>query len=86
MDCGPINVDFFNEIDETPLDPTLFSTLTVDEFLVLQSQDTDKTGLYDISYRVYPDLYPLNFEEKRSAFTIEIIDPCINDVTVTPQT
>ena len=87
VDCGPISVDFYNAADmNSPLDVTIFddqrNALIPNSFTVLQTQDVTKAGIYPISYRTYFTNYPANFVDNLLAFTVTIIDPCDNPVSV----
>ena len=78
VDCGLISVDFFNEDgSDSALDTSLFSDVRdANIFTVIYTEDVLKKGTYPISYKAYYSSYPGNFEEKRTAFTVTIIDPC----------
>ena len=81
-------MDIFNEdATESALDTAIFDDARdVNKFNILYSQDVTKAGQYQISYRAYFTLYSSNFKENRTAFTITIIDPCDNPVSVTAST
>ena len=53
-------------------------------FTILQTQDVSKEGSYPISYKAYYEAYQENFVENRNAFTIVVIDPCDNPISLTP--
>ena len=90
VDCGPISVDFFNEADESMLETELFSderdAESSNTLTILKTQDVTKSGVYPISYRTYHTKYPDNFKEIRTAFTLTVIDPCDDPVSVSPST
>ena len=88
VDCGLISVEFFNAADiNSSLDVSLFddqqNALTSNSFTVFQTQDVAKAGKYPISYRTYYTNYPTNFVDNLSAFTVTVVDPCDNPVSVT---
>ena len=52
-------------------------------FTVKYTENVLKAGQYPISYKAYYTQYPANFKEKRTAFTVTIIDPCDEPDSVT---
>ena len=81
-------MDIFNEdATESALDTAIFDDARdANIFKILYSEDISKAGSYPISYRAYFTLYSSNFEEKRTAFTVTIVDPCDQPVSVTAST
>ena len=88
VDCGLISVEFFNEdAGMTVLNTSLFDDArTPNIFSILETQDVTLDGTYPISYRAYHTLYPVNVQEKRTAFTMTVIDPCDAPVGVAAST
>ena len=81
-------MEFFNAADiNSSLDVSLFddqqNALNSNSFTVLQTQDVAKAGTYPIAYRTYHTNYPTNFVDNLSAFTVTVIDPCDNPVSMT---
>lgn len=86
VDCGPISVEFFNDISMSALDPELFvddQTLApANIFRVLYSEDVAKKGSYPFRYRVYHTNYSLNVIEQPFPFTVTVINSCENPVSL----
>ena len=88
VDCGPITVEFINGVDDSSvLEPGLLlddRTLDPDnEFTTLYTEDVTKEGAYPVRYRVYHSNYPGNVVEQTATFTITVVEPCLNPVSVT---
>ena len=89
VDCGSISVDFFNEEDySSPIDADLFNDFRDSDsnsynIFSVSADDVAKVGVYPISYRVYYQNYPENFEDKINAATIVVTDPCSEPFGIT---
>ena len=81
-------MEIFNEdATDSALDTDIFDDVRVpNDFKIKYSEDVTKDGVYPISYRAYHTNYSSNAEEKRTAFTITIIDPCDEPISVTAST
>ena len=80
IDCGDITVDFFIDDEEkTPLNPWLFrQTNDPSAFIILQTQDVDLKGVYEIRYEIVFIKYPEVSAELASPFVVTVVDPCDN--------
>ena len=81
IDCGPITVNFFNEIpSKTAIDPDLFLDERITpgsyNFAVRNTDDILKKGVYPINYVAYFTNYPSNVANLAETFTVTVIDPC----------
>ena len=91
VNCGALTVEFFNDdAGNTSLDSVIFLDDRVTSGAYnLASKYTELVGkkeTYPIKYRVYYTLYSTNIVTLIDPFTITIIDPCDNPVSVTPST
>ena len=81
-DCGAITVEFFY-FDTSAFDTRLFSDTrgTPNSFQVLETQLLSDVGVYEITYRV---MYSGKSLVKEFPFTVTIIDPCDEPISITP--
>ena len=87
VDCGPFEVEFFNEsVEETTLDTELFfddrHNVFGYDFITLRTYDEDKTGIHPMNYRVFHTDYPSNVVTPDEPFIVTIVNPC-DDYTKT---
>ena len=88
IDCGALTIEFFNDDNgQTELDPALF-VINMDSsaFTTLYTEDVNKKGEYPIKYRVFYNDYPENVVTLSEPFTIKVIDPCEDMVSVSAST
>ena len=89
VDCGPLTVGFINE-DLSAFDPDIFNddrTAGDFKFEILYSEDITKKGLYPLLYLAYFANYGLsNVLYKDAPFTVRIIDPCDEPISVVAAT
>lgn len=91
VNCGPITVELINDLDGSgALEPNLIiddrTLAPPNQFTVLYTEDVSKHGAYPLSYRVYYTNYPGNVVEQLTPFTVSVVDPCLNPVSVTAPT
>lgn len=85
VDCGALSTEFFYE-DTSPFDTLRFSDTraATNSFQVLYTDSLTDVGVYEITYRVSFDDYPGLTLTQEFPFTVTIIDPCDEPVSVTP--
>ena len=81
QDCGPLQIEFFNAEDRSPLDTELFfddrSQEPGNAFKVTRAEDGNfRFGDYQILYRIFYEQYPEVEVEQTNPFTISVVDPC----------
>ena len=86
VDCGPVEVEFFDLDTQDAIDSDVFFDDRSGEsyaLTVLETQDVSKKGIYNISYRAYFTNYSGIIAQAEDAIVITIIDPCdsINDIS-----
>ena len=84
-------MEFLNDdFGKTSLDSVIFlddrTNPNAYNLAIMYTELVSKKGSYPIKYRVYHTLYPTNVVTLTDPFTITIIDPCDNPVSVTPST
>jgi len=84
VDCGAMKVTFFNDdVGQTLLDITIFEDAS-NNFKVKYNEDVLVKGTYPLTYQVEYVNYGTIFQVQTVPFTVTIIDPCDEPVSVTP--
>ena len=84
--CGSFSVTFFiKDEQKTALKSGLFKDFqdfSGNKFIVLQTQDVSKVGVYEITYKVAYTRYWNNFLEQTNPFTVTVVDLCSKNFSV----
>ena len=76
FDCGPYEIAFFNNVDNTPVNTSIFDVNSF-SFKIKYTTDHSLEGQYIIGYKVSLKNYPAHAPLTSNApFTITITDPC----------
>ena len=90
VDCGAIVVEIFNAVSLGALDSELFledrSVAGSYNLMSLYTENVDKKGQYQVSYRAYHAPYTSNVIELDTPFVVSIMDPCEAPKSLTPST
>lgn len=87
LDCGKFDIAFYYDDElKSPIDDVLFTPVKdwdseiadAKKFFVNFSEDFEAAGDYKFAYTIFLEEYPDRLIERKTAFNVKIIDPCLS--------